>query len=75
MTWLIEILKKKNSFCLRDKAFNIAKNYKNYKKNMMDIKADLLQWSKLFLIKKRLVVPLHLQINLLLKMKLCQTKH
>ena len=32
---------------LRDKAFNIAKIW-----NMMDIKVDLLQWSKTFLIKK-----------------------
>ena len=42
--------------------------------NMMDINVDLLQWFINVLIKKLQVVPLCLQINLLLKMKICQTK-
>ena len=62
---------------LRNKAINIAKNL-----NMMDINVDLLQWSINFLIKRLQVVPLHLhgwrlqlrETNLLLKMKICQTK-
>ena len=43
---------------IHDKVFNITKN-----QNMMDINIDLLQWPINFLIK-----------NLLIKMKICQTK-
>ena len=42
--------------------------------NMMDIKGILLQSYIKFLINNLQVVPPHLQISLLLKMKLCQTK-
>ena len=43
---------------LRDKAFNIVKN-------IMDINVDLFQWSKIFLIKKLLVVVLKMKIFLI----------
>ena len=42
---------------LREKAFNVVKI-----QNMMDINADLLQWSINFLIKKLLVVVLKLRV-------------
>ena len=56
---------------LCDKAFNIAKN----SKKKMDIKVNLHQWFINFLVKIFLVVLLHVQINLLLKVKLCQTNN
>ena len=43
--------------------------------NMMDIKQVLLHWFIYFLVKKVLVVPLCLQINLLLILKIFQTKN
>ena len=57
---------------LHDKAFNI--NILKIQK-MMDINGDLLQWFINFLIKEFLVVPLRLQISLLLKMKIFQTRN
>ena len=53
---------------LREKGFNIAKI-----QNMMDVNVDMLQWFINFLIKILQMVPLHLQINLLLKIEICQT--
>ena len=50
---------------LRDNAFNVAKNpkYDEYQRGFASIN---------FLIKNLLVLPLHMQINLLLKVKLQQ---
>ena len=56
---------------LRDESFNNAKKILN----MMDINVELLQLFTLFLIKKLLAVALRLKINLLLKMKIYQTKY
>ena len=41
---------------------------------MMVIKEVLLQWFKRFMIKNPLVVMVPLQINLLLKIKMCQQR-
>ena len=68
MIWLMDILK----ICLEEQLLinyyminhlNITKNMTN----MMDMNVDLLQWFIIFLIKSLQVVPLHLQINLLIK--------
>ena len=50
---------------LRDNAFNVAKNpkYDEYQRGFASIN---------FLIKNLLVLPLHMQINLLLKVELQQ---
>ena len=56
---------------LRDESFNNTKKILN----MMDINVELLQLFTLFLIKKLLAVALRLKINLLLKMKIYQTKY
>ena len=55
---------------LLDEAFNIAKNprYDGYQ-------CGLVSMVYKFFDKKLLVVPLHLQIKLLLKMKISQTKN
>ena len=53
---------------LRDKAFNIAKNPKNPNNGYQPRLASTVYK---FLIKSLLVVLLHVQINLFLKVKLC----
>ena len=55
---------------LLDEAFNVAKNprYDGYQ-------CGLVSMVYKFFDKKLLVVPLHLQIKLLLKMKISQTKN
>ena len=55
---------------LRDKAFNIAKNPKYH--GCQRARASMVY---IFLIKRLKVVALHLQKNLLLKMKISQTKN
>ena len=56
---------------LHDKSFHNGKKILN----MMDINVELLQLFTLFLIKKLLAVALLFKINLLLKMKVYQTKY
>ena len=67
MIWLMEVLKIKTEEQLLTKYYIIQHLILLKIRNMMDIIVDLFQWSINFLIKKYLVEPLRLQINLRLK--------
>ena len=73
MIWLMEIQRiylEEHDKVLHDKACNGARI-----KNMMDINVNLLHWLTNILITSLLVKLLNMQINLLLKAKLCKTSN
>ena len=73
MIWLMEIQRiylEELDKVLHDKACNGARI-----KNMMDINVNLLHWLTNILITSLLVKLLNMQINLLLKAKLCKTSN